>query len=384
MASTKPKRSFVATGPQPETKQIKSYTGGYSVTNTTKTTTDTVGTNEATSGEALKAEDCHTPEQGQPSAPVDSMTTIKPKRSFVVTGPPKTKHIKATHIPRAADIQVNDHAGTFGQLVTLPIPDVLARRLGPATEVMGFDVETHDVINNTFNKWRVGDFNWQTTLHEDELNRLRIVQLGWTATAADGKVTIKGYVVQPSNFIITPDATEKHNISHEKAVEKGRPLATVLREFMEDVSESMKRQGRVVAHHIEFDAGLVLRELHRCGLHGLANEWASIAKHGFCTFNPIVGRWIKEASGLEVGERSQPAPGLQQLLRLLVPSSKEQHTPHDAGSDADIARKIYLAIRQCTDATKMAAYIKSEKEKIALTSKFVDDRTASATGLSPT
>ena len=47
---------------------------------------------------------------------------------------------------------MNDHAGTFGLLVTLSIPDVLARRLGPATEVMGFDVETHDVINKTYNK----------------------------------------------------------------------------------------------------------------------------------------------------------------------------------------------------------------------------------------
>ena len=88
------------------------------------------------------------------------------------------------------------------------------------------------------------------------------------------------------------------------------------------------------------------QELGRCGLLEMQGEWASIARKGYCTMNPVLGRWLLEGSGSEVGPpTTQHALGLSDVLPLLAPDHKGLlQQAHDAGCDAQMTRWVYVAL----------------------------------------
>ena len=297
------------------------------------------------------------------------MATSKPKRSFLVTGPqPKAKQVKIIRIPKAEEIQANSEAGSFQGLSPLQMPDELVRIIGDPAEALGFDLETHEKAPPK-RKGRYGEFGNYTLRSEEDLDFLRIVQLGWAAVDPVSKKCFpKSYLVKPVGFVITEGVTEIHKIAHDDALRKGRPLAEVLEEFMQDVRGAVERNGRVIAHQIEFDAGIILRELRRCGMDDHCREWATTARNGFCTMSPVAGRLLREACGLEVGApTSQPCLPLQLMTQILAPSLLEllAKKHHEAGVDAQVTRSLYLALCQCTDPTKMEAYIAAEQAELA-------------------
>ena len=143
----------------------------------------------------------------------------------------------------------------------------------------------------------------------------------------------------------TDASTVWGKISHERALQEGRDLKDVLQEFMGDVKEACRQGGRVVAHQLEFDAGVIYEELGRCGLDNLRDEWASIARKGFCTMTPLVGRWLREASGEDLGQpTTQHVLGLQDTLSRLLPDVTRKLRHHVAEDDAEMTRLIYLAL----------------------------------------
>ena len=287
------------------------------------------------------------------------------------------KAVKTNQVPAAREIQTNTeasllsqangNAGTFKCLKPLRMPGELLNSLRNATAVLGFDIESHDELpNHVKMKSRIGSFRWRTALTEDELDQVRMVQIGWCFDEVNGDVVTKKRLVRPSDFVITPNGMGIHGISHERALEKGIPSEDALRDFMEDVVRVHQRGGLVVAHQLEFDAGVVWRELRLCGFNALAKQWFDIARwNGFCTMNSPAARWLNEASGLEVGPTSLPMLGLKKIVPLLTPTLSillERH--HDAEVDAILTRALYLAMLQCKDVAKMEAYIEAETQKL--------------------
>ena len=158
---------------------------------------------------------------------------------------------------------------------------------------------------------------------------------------------MKAVMVKPDQDVqVSSKATAFHKISHAKVVQQGRSLEDALREFMTDVAAACERGARLVAHHHEFDAGVIYLELGRCGLTALQLQWAEIAKAGYCTMNPDVGRWTLECAGKETGPpTAMHVLGLKSMVILVAPeflSMIKDH--HDAGADAQMARLIYVAL----------------------------------------
>ena len=99
---------------------------------------------------------------------------------------------------------------------------------------------------------------------------------------------------------------------------------------------------------------MIDRELGRCGLQGLQTTWARIARSGFCTMDPSLGRWLKLCLGEQVGE---PWVGhtlrLDKIFRQLFPNKGDiLKNQHDAGYDAIMTRMIYVeALRRARELT---------------------------------
>ena len=156
----------------------------------------------------------------------------------------------------------------------------------------------------------------------------------------------KTRLVKPTDFVITERATNFHQITQEHASQKGHFLPDVLREFMDDVREAFRKGGRVVAHHIEFDYRIIYEELGRSGLSELQQEWKSIAGKGCCTMDPIVGRWLRQCMGKDVGpETATHTVPLDEMFGGLHPENTTLlKKRHDAGADAEMAWLVYAAL----------------------------------------
>ena len=269
----------------------------------------------------------------------------KRRRRFVCSSPTKGRQ----EFLRADAITMNAKSSEARFLIA---PSAVRHRLDPKPSIaIGFDCETHDWLENTQRKGRIGPFGWYT--NNDNVQFARIVQLGWAIGFAsrDAEVISKAYIIQPKDFVIAGKAKACHGITQEHAVQQGRPLIKVLEEFMHDILQAVSKGGRICAHQLEFDAGVIEQELRRCGLHGLEAEWRRIARCGYCTMNPEVGKWLKQNAGHDTGpETKQHTLGLTYTMRLLgLCPDTFQHRQHDAENDAAMARLIYIVLLEFAD-----------------------------------
>ena len=196
----------------------------------------------------------------------------------------------------------------------------------------------------------MGQFGWEMTKEDSVLDFARVVQLGLAIGPADMSkgFEVKRILVKPSSFTITDDATKFHGITHDYACQHGTPLAQALMEFFQVVEAAYKDGGRLCAHHIEFDAGIILSELRTCGLDEQAAKWQRMARQGFCTMNSTLGRWVLTQAGEQVqeNETARHFLGLAKISRMLqVPECEvllAQH--HDAGTDAKLTSLVYASL----------------------------------------
>lgn len=88
----------------------------------------------------------------------------------------------------------------------------------------------------------------------------RLVQLAYLYYDKDGKQIDGGdFIIKPEGFIIPAEASKVHGISHERALEEGKPLNSVLKIFAELIEESEF----LIAHNISFDEKIIGAEFIR-------------------------------------------------------------------------------------------------------------------------
>ena len=255
----------------------------------------------------------------------------------------KVKPIRK-EVPKAIAIKPIANQVNFPLNASLPLPASVCKRMGDPATIVGFDIETHDWLERPSRRSRIGDFGWHTQADEDNIDAARIVQMAWSIGTQSIPETIKSYVIRPEGFVISHKATAFHGISQEYA-EHGKPLQEVLEEFMHDLMLHMDVGGKVVAHHLEFDAGVIYREFKRCGLNSRADEWMRLARQGFCTKSPELGCWLKQACGEQVAhENAKHSMGLLSVCQKLLPEVALPRDVHNAGTDANMCRLVYLAL----------------------------------------
>ena len=243
---------------------------------------------------------------------------------------------------------------SMGVLSVTPPPMSVLAKLGCPSFIVGVDIETADWVDRKRSATRKGQFGFYHFCHDDDFNQ-RIVQIGWAAgEARDGAPlqTYKEILVRPEGFVISEKATAKHSICQERAIAEGTPLREALECFMEDMKQIDRDGGRIIIHHLEFDAGIIARELLNAGLQSRMQEWMSIARKGICTMDPDIGRWVQKCMGRDVqtDEKSAPMLSLKDAVNMLLPRTElvealQSHC-HTAGADAQLHRLLYIAFKK--------------------------------------
>ena len=256
-------------------------------------------------------------------------------------------------VPRVSDLMATPE--TCRNYPVEPSPEVVAK-LGSQSLAVGVDIETADWTTQKHGLQR-GQFGFFTTCGPEVFEQ-RIVQIGWfvqdlsnpEADAEHGEI-----IIRPDDFQISAKATKLHGVSNERAQHDGLPLRSALNTFMCAMEGLEQRGARLVIHHLEFDAGIIDRELITAGLLHHRERWQSMARAGFCTMDPTIGKWIQLCCGrtFDVHENTMAVLSLERTINLLLPSLPACDTVqnfranrlHTAASDAQLHCLIYQALR---------------------------------------
>ena len=253
-------------------------------------------------------------------------------------------------VPRVRDLTATP------ELCPVEPPAEVVAKLGEQTFAVGIDIETADWTEKK-HALHKGQFGFHTMCGPEVFDQ-RIIQIGWFVqdlSNPDADNEHDELIIQPDGFEIAVKATKLHGVSNERAQQDGMPLKTALDIFMRAMEKLEQRGARLVIHHLEFDAGIIDRELATAGLDHYRQQWQSMAKAGFCTMDPAIGKWIQRCCGriFDVHENSMAVMSLERTIDLLSPSlpvceavqNFRANRLHTAGSDAQLHCLIYKALR---------------------------------------
>lgn len=164
----------------------------------------------------------------------------------------------------------------------------------------------------------------------------RMVQMAWQlwdCTAANGAaralVEADGFVVNPAGaFAIPEESARIHGITPERAAAEG--VAWASGAIVGALERLVAAADLVVAHNVEFDAGVVASELARAGRRDLAERFLALPQ--YCTMKRAVApreRW----------------PRLRDLYVRLFAREPDGRL-HDAQTDVRLCREIYFEMRR--------------------------------------
>ena len=171
---------------------------------------------------------------------------------------------------------------------TVPAPEYVVSKLLPCEKMVAIDVETHELVpkEGSLVPWSRDQFGLQSKTTASILSTLRAIQLGWAVGSSVEDMVVKSVMVRPDGFRVSPEATRKHGIRHEKLESDGVPLGEALRMMATDVLKHWSNGARVVSRNLPVDAGLIYEELCRAGLFQLQTDWVDAIRGGICTIGP--------------------------------------------------------------------------------------------------
>jgi len=172
--------------------------------------------------------------------------------------------------------------------------------------------------------------NYQAPL-DDFSNWPRIVQIAWCIYDTEGNLWESySHIIKPDGFVVPPESTKIHRISHEKALAEGIDLKESLIRFLEDVRSA----SFIVAHNIDFDLKIIGSELLRLGL-----ENDLIAAEKICTMKSSVNY-----CRISNGRGAYKWPNLTELYTCLF--AKTFAEAHDALFDVKACADCFFELKR--------------------------------------
>ena len=235
-----------------------------------------------------------------------------------------------------------------------------AKEAAPARRpwaVLAIDVETHGWVDSPrrqsnhrgeFGKLRWGGVN-------DNLGFSRVVQLGFVSFANNGDVLDRQELCVRDAPPCQQRATDFHGLTDAVLVDRGLPMAEVLRQFASALRRLQQDGGLLVAHLMEYDAALLKREYQRIGAIDDAALLTSLATDGVCTmqaaaaqqravvFPPRTDEQLRNSFNYKL--LSIKLAAACRMYRVAMPTESEGYHAHNAMYDAEVAGRLYFAMR---------------------------------------
>ena len=223
------------------------------------------------------------------------------------------------------------------------------------------DVETHGWLEPPPDPYKMHRGQFGKPRFNDVLQNLdfaHIVQVGWCAFAANGDVLHRQELCVCDAPPCQQRAVDVHGLTDVTLTQRGESLAEVLIQFSLALQRLQHCSGLLVAHSIEYDCGLLLREYERVRVS--ANEGVQdatlikgLAKDGVCTMQAAAAQQQGDLSSRS--EAQLRSPGFTKypiclstacrMYGVQKPVEGDGYHPHKALYDAELAGRLYFAMR---------------------------------------
>ena len=223
--------------------------------------------------------------------------------------------------------------------------------------VLAVDVETHGWLDSTTrqpnHRGQFGKLRWGNV--RDNLGFARVVQIGWCVFAANGDVLERMELCISDAPPCQQRAVDVHGLADAVLAERGMPLADVLRQFSVALRRLRRDGGLLVAHLLEYDAGLLEGELQRVGAVDDAALLTELATEGVCTMQAASVQQECDPTSRTEAELRAPGFGAKwhvalspacQMYGVSPPAERGDGSRfHQALFDAEMAGRLYFAMR---------------------------------------
>jgi hypothetical protein len=120
---------------------------------------------------------------------------------------------------------------------------------------------------------------------------LRIVQISWCVRREDGEGEHRSFYVVGTDRLISQKAHAYHRITNAQVAREGVPIDRALQRFVDDCRWLRSVDGLLVAHQLEYEAGIILQELGRLpSMQSCRPLITALAARGICTMNASARR----------------------------------------------------------------------------------------------
>ena len=232
--------------------------------------------------------------------------------------------------------------------------------------VLAMDVETHGwcdgVQPQPRHRGQFGKFRWGNV--SGNLDFSRMVQLGWCVFATNGDVIARRELCISDAPPCQQRAVEFHGLTDEMLASRGVPLIEGLRQLAAALRRLQSDGGLLVAHPIEFDAALVHREYMRVGATDDAALLATLAAAGVCTMQAAAAQQRVAVRPARTEEQLRNSFNFNlwaitlaaacRMYGVAMPAESDGYRPHAALYDAELAGRLYFAMRGIAYATAAA------------------------------
>ena len=159
-------------------------------------------------------------------------------------------------------------------------------------------------------------------------------------------------------------AVDVHGLTDAVLAERGMPLADVLRQFSVALHRLRHDGGLLVAHLLESDAGLLHSELRCVGAVGDAALLAALATDGVCTMQAAAAQQrlavrpprtdAQLRNSFNFNLRAINLAAACRMYGVAMPAESGGYRAHAALFDAELAGRLYFAMRGIAYATSLA------------------------------
>ena len=185
-----------------------------------------------------------------------------------------------------------------------------------------------------------GQFGHFTVNKPWELKYSRVVQLGVVVSDAEGNVLRRFECCISDAPDCSAKATKYHGLTNEQLARKGIPIAEAMRQFGAELRKLDAEGGKLIAHNLEFDAGILRAELERLG-----DEFAEttevlcrLAKDGVCTLE------LAQKKFVGVGKLDTVCEPFG--IETTCVDAHGERKRHTAVYDAEIAATLYSRMKR--------------------------------------
>ena len=181
------------------------------------------------------------------------------------------------------------------------------------------------------------------------------MSIGWCAFAENGDPLERQELWISDAPPCQQRASDFHGLTDAMLVANGLPVADVLHQFSSALRRLRQDGGLLVAHKMEMDAGVIASEYQRAGAVDDATLLAELATDGVCTlqaaaaqqnsvvFPPRTDEQLRNSFNYRlVGIKLSVAC---KMYGVAMPTEREGYRAHNALWDAEVAGRLYFAMR---------------------------------------